>query len=294
MKIIFQGLMLFFILSICMISTFCHAAPFNIVPKPGISLPTKVAKGHTVRALYTVTNTTTQFQSGNYVKPLPPNVTQITVDGTFRDLCGVTFSLGANESCTLELHISGLVNGNDPNPLHQLLICLGNCSACCSGTYFPLHITEKKLKSIDITPIQSTINIGTSQQYSAVGTYSDQLTDDITSLVTWHFSNPGIATISSSGLATGISSGSTTITAELNSINSNSSNLIVAANDLSLDINLNPKDLTYFDNQNYSIGIDYSIFLQGYLQVIALHYPVLITSLQAAYDLRKYPFFLSL
>ena len=50
-----------------------HAAVFNIVPLT--PLPTQVAVGGFVNAFYTVTNTTSSFQTGNFVKYLPPNVT---------------------------------------------------------------------------------------------------------------------------------------------------------------------------------------------------------------------------
>ena len=120
-------------------STINHAAVFNIVPQA--PLPTSLPQGSVVTAYYTVTNTTGHFHSGNYVKYLPPNVTQITVDGSVHNLCGTTFSLAANETCSLELYITGTVNGNSPNPREHLFVCMGGCTVCCAGTHFPLNVT---------------------------------------------------------------------------------------------------------------------------------------------------------
>lgn len=125
-------------------STFAHAAVFSIVPKAGTSLPTHVTIGGSVKALYTVTNTTGRFHSGNYIKYLPPNTTQVTVDSAYPDLCGETFQLASKGSCTLELSVKGPVNANDPNPQRHLFACLGGCVTCCAGTHFPLNVTPDK------------------------------------------------------------------------------------------------------------------------------------------------------
>ena len=126
-----------------MASTMGYTAVFRIVPKAGTSLPTNVTVGGNVTALYTLTNTTGRSHSGNYVKYLPPNTTQVTVDATYPDLCGATFPLASNASCTLKLRVTGPVNASDPNPRHHLFACLGGCTTCCAGTSFPLNIASE-------------------------------------------------------------------------------------------------------------------------------------------------------
>ena len=70
--------------------------------------------------------------------------------------------------------------------------------------------------SIEIIPNGATIEIGTTLEYKAIGTYSDSSLVDITSLVTWGSTNPGVATISNNGdvvaLATAHAAGATKIT----------------------------------------------------------------------------------
>ena len=74
------------------------------------------------------------------------------------------------------------------------------------------------LQSIAVTPATPTIASGGTQQFVATATYSDGTTGNISPSVAWTSSAPTIATISASGLATGVAVGSTTITASLSGI----------------------------------------------------------------------------
>ena len=76
------------------------------------------------------------------------------------------------------------------------------------------------LSSIALSPANSSIASGATQQFVAVGTYSDGSTADITSQVTWTSSNSAVASISTSGLASAIAGGTTTIKATSGSISS--------------------------------------------------------------------------
>ncbi len=125
------------LLSLCALASLgigvAYAAPFTIVPNG--ALPTTVSEGGTVDAAYTVTSGMSVDRNGVFVKYLPPNVS-IGSGG-----CGETFNLAAGASCTLNLVISGAVNGNDPNPANHLFICTSD-GTTCSGTNYPLNVTE--------------------------------------------------------------------------------------------------------------------------------------------------------
>ena len=69
------------------------------------------------------------------------------------------------------------------------------------------------LSSITVMPANRTVSTGATQQFTATGTYSDGSSQDITSQVTWNSSTAAVATINASGLASGVSAGSTTISA---------------------------------------------------------------------------------
>lgn len=70
------------------------------------------------------------------------------------------------------------------------------------------------LSSIAITPIDI-MAIGFTQQLTAIGTYSDGSVVDVSSQVTWTSLYTSVATVSSTGLATSITNGSTSITASM-------------------------------------------------------------------------------
>lgn len=77
------------------------------------------------------------------------------------------------------------------------------------------------LSSIAITPVSpENFEVGSTQQFTAMGTYSDDSNADITSQVTWVSSDTSIATISEAGLATGVAAGVTDITASFSGVTS--------------------------------------------------------------------------
>jgi len=80
-----------------------------------------------------------------------------------------------------------------------------------------LTVTAATLVSITVTPVNPSLATGMNLQFQATGIYSDNSTHDITASVTWSSSAPARATISSApgsqGLASGVSAGTTTITA---------------------------------------------------------------------------------
>ena len=78
--------------------------------------------------------------------------------------------------------------------------------------------TSAELDSIAVTPSEASIQFDGTQQYTAVGTFTDGSTEDITSIVAWTTNEPSVATITNTGLATAVGSGSTTIKAASGSI----------------------------------------------------------------------------
>ena len=75
--------------------------------------------------------------------------------------------------------------------------------------------SSRTLTSITVTPANSTILSGISQQFTATGNYSDGSAQNLTSQAMWTSSNTGMATINAAGQATGGSAGATTISAAL-------------------------------------------------------------------------------
>jgi uncharacterized protein YjdB len=82
-----------------------------------------------------------------------------------------------------------------------------------------LTVTAPVLVSMAVTPANTSIAAGTTQQFTATGTYSNGSTQNLTSTATWSSSAPGVATISTTGLASAVAAGQTTIEAALGAIN---------------------------------------------------------------------------
>ena len=101
-------------------------------------------------------------------------------------------------------------------------------TAVTSSTLSSIAIRALPLKPINpgdvvITAPDNSGNnlpVDDNQWFSAIGTYSDGKTMDLTHTATWISDNTAIATISYSGMATGITAGTTNITATLDGITS--------------------------------------------------------------------------
>jgi uncharacterized protein YjdB len=85
------------------------------------------------------------------------------------------------------------------------LVLLAGC-----GQFFR---DSNELVGISVSPSNATLQLNQTQQFTALGTYGDSSTKDISSSVEWKSSSPNVASIDSSGIATALSTGSTTITA---------------------------------------------------------------------------------
>jgi len=98
-----------------------------------------------------------------------------------------------------------------------------------------LTVTNAVLQEIDITPAIPTIALGTSQQFTATGTYSDSSTADLTATASWSSDNTAVATVSS-GLAHSVRTGSATITATLDGVSGSTVLTVDSAALLSIDV----------------------------------------------------------
>jgi uncharacterized protein YjdB len=76
-----------------------------------------------------------------------------------------------------------------------------------------LTVTPAVLTNLVVTPVTTVVGINGNVQFTATGVFSDNSTQDVTSQVVWTSSNGSYATINASGVATGLSTGTTTITA---------------------------------------------------------------------------------
>ena len=85
------------------------------------------------------------------------------------------------------------------------------------------------LQSIAVTPANTSLDTGKTEQFTATGTLSNDTTENLTSQVTWASSDTTWATISATGLATAVSPGPVTISAAFDGITGSTGLTVVAA-----------------------------------------------------------------
>jgi urocanate hydratase len=169
---------------------------------------------------------------------------QFTAIGTYADASqqNLTTSVTWSSSNTGVATISnaggseGLAAGSGVGGLVTIAATLGPVQGTAS-----LTVTAATLVSIDVTPLTSSISKGSTQQFTATGTYSDASHQNLTTSVTWSSSNTGVATISnavgSQGLARGAGvGGPVTITATLGSVQGTASLAVTAATLVSIAV----------------------------------------------------------
>lgn len=81
-----------------------------------------------------------------------------------------------------------------------------------SGTT-DLVIAEFAVVSVAVFPASLTLQVGQTQQFSAIATYSDSSQQDVTTDVTWDSSDQTVVQITDSGFATALAAGAPSITA---------------------------------------------------------------------------------
>jgi len=90
-----------------------------------------------------------------------------------------------------------------------------------------LTVTNATVSHIQITPPTLTLAKGTKGKLTAIATYSDNTTQDISNLVDWNSSDIAVATINLSGEVTAVTIGSATLTGRVGSVTSNPVSLSV-------------------------------------------------------------------
>ena len=126
-------------------------------------------------------------------------------DGSAQDLVsGVTWS--SSSASVASINGSGLATTMGAGQT-TITATVGSLSDTTTLTAVSAHLI-----SIDVEPKAVSIAVGTTLQFSAVGTFDDGSTQLLPS-VTWTSSVPATATVGASGLATSVGTGSATISA---------------------------------------------------------------------------------
>jgi hypothetical protein len=117
-----------------------------------------------------------------------------------------------------------------------------------------LTVTPAHLVSITVTPVDPALAVNFKTQFKAEGLFSDETTEDLTNSVTWTSSDPTVATITNSGLATALHDGFTTITATSHGISGSTILTVTAATLVSIDVIETEPAVAGFTTQFLAIG----------------------------------------
>jgi len=125
---------------------------------------------------------------------------------------------------------NGLATGLTPGQA-TITVAFDSMTATAS-----LTVTSATLSNIVVTPVTTVVGINGNVQYTATGVFTDNSTQDLTSQVIWSSSNASFALINAGGLASGISAGTTTITATSGSISGSATLTVTTATLVSIAI----------------------------------------------------------
>jgi uncharacterized protein YjdB len=153
------------------------------------------------------------------VAPHDPDVAkgdaeQFTATGTFSDRS--TADLTADVVWVSDTPgVATISAGGLASTLATGMATISATSGSVSGSSV-LNVTAAVLRSLAVAPVAPNVAKGDTVQFSAMGTFSDSSTQDLTSQVTWDSDTPGVATITSAGLASTLATGQATISATQN------------------------------------------------------------------------------
>lgn len=146
--------------------------------------------------------------------------------------------------------------------------CLINLDAICNAIsaankVLPAFCSTTTLSSIEVSPANSPVFLGTSKVFTATGTLSDTSKQNLTTSVTWSSSNVSVATVSnvggSKGVVTPVAEGTTTITATSGNI-SGTTKLIVFGKPSEVSATtFSPTEIRLIWTDNSNIETEYKI-----------------------------------
>jgi uncharacterized protein YjdB len=166
-------------------------------------------------------------------------------DGSSKDLTSlVSWSSTVTSVATIDANgnASGVASGTT-----TISATLGSISGSTT-----LTVSAPTISSIVVTPVGLTLAIGITQQFTATAIFTDGSSQDLTSGVTWTSSQPSVASMDNSGLATTISAGQTTITATFSGFTDNTTLTVVAAHLVSITVKPSPATIAKGTKQQFT------------------------------------------
>src|SRR6202453_2712818 len=152
-------------------------------------------------------------------------------DGSTQDLTSIVrwSVLGGSGAASVS---KGVVKGTTAGSITVTAASLANLGSLSGSA--AAAITSSTLQSIAVNPATAFITPGGNLTYSAIGTFSDGSTQDLSALTSW--SSSAVTATVSAGVATGQGVGAGAITAKLGQISGTASLLVVSPAQISLAV----------------------------------------------------------
>jgi hypothetical protein len=149
--------------------------------------------------------------------------TATAMDSSGKPISGVTFTWTSSATSVATVNTNGLATGVKTGTTQMTASASGVTSSADT-----LTITAPAVATIAVSPSSPSIAVGATQQFTA--TAKDSGGNTISGVTfTWASSTAAVATINSNGVATGVSAGTTQITASASGITSPADTLTITA-----------------------------------------------------------------
>ncbi len=159
---------------------------------------------------------------------------QFTATGTFSDHSTQNITSSVTWS-SLTTSVATITAGGMVTAVGTGMSKIQAVSGAISGSA-TLTVTAATLVSIAVTAPSLSIAKGTSEQFTATGTYSDHSTQNITSSVTWSSLTTSVATITAGGMVTAVGTGMSKIQAVSGAISGSATLTVTAATLVSIAV----------------------------------------------------------
>jgi trimeric autotransporter adhesin len=127
-------------------------------------------------------------------------------DGSTQNLTSVATWTSSSPAVATVTSSSGVVTGVSPGIVKLTAVFSG-----IGGSLSSLQVTNATLTGLTISPKLPVVPLGSGQQFTATGSFSDGSMEVLTIFSNWSSSNAGVAVVNGSGLATSSGTGQTNI-----------------------------------------------------------------------------------
>ena len=229
----------------------------------------------------TISSTSGSITDNDVVVVTPAAISSITINpgsasiplGTTQQFAAIaTFSDGTTQDVTSTVYWTAgdgsvaTVSNSAPNAGLASTVAQGTVTITATAggvsANASLLVNAAALVSIVVAPANASIPLGGSQQFTAMGVYSDQSTQHLTAIVTWDSSPGGFANISNApgtqGQAIGVAQGATTVIATQGSISGSTALTVSQASLVSIAVNPGTSAIPLGASQQFTASAYYS------------------------------------